>query len=428
MDRRKFISSLAFVSGGLILKPEALHAAENYSNKFGLSMLQGFTDETTTQFSIDVPKLMKVHYEVLDPANGKVFYPVKIESNTKLISSHRVEKIIFKDLYLNAGFQLIVRNAKNEIFDVRDFKTLDTQIKDARVAFLSCMLDLSPHKGPMWDIVNKADPDMLFLMGDVVYGDVYGKIYGKNMLWMRYLETRRAVPLYRRRKLIPSIAIWDDHDFGKNDTGGVFKNKSDSLKTFKCFYAQEPITKAYSVGPGVASSFEGFGQKFIFLDNRYWRGLNNSKGERGFFGDDQMNWLESQLKHGQSQTWLLQGSQFFTSFKEKSGTFESISPAELKKLGELLREENKPTLFASGDVHFSEVIDVPEELLGFQTYELTSSCLHSLTQPGLPKNDRRVTAALKENFIFVDFGKDGAMQATCYGIGEKQKFTVDISA
>lgn len=415
MDRRGFIKGLALASGGLFVDGETIESLEGVAFRSGVPILQGFTDETTAQFTVDLPRDLSVHYEVLDPKSGKVIEPILVSEGRREYSGFRVDKVLFKDLYLNDGFELFVLDERRRIIDHREFKTLDTNKKTARIALLSCMLDLNTAHYEMWRLVGSKDPDLLFMLGDNVYGDFYGIFHGPELLWMRYIQTRRALGLYRRKRLIPSIAIWDDHDFGKNNVSGGYKHREHSLETFNNFYAQVPIGPSHSSGPGVASSFTAFRQKFIFLDGRYWRNMKSRQWGVGFLGEEQMQWLERELRHEQEQTWIFQGSQFFGDHKVECGTYQKQAPYELEALGRQVRAHDKATYFVSGDVHFSEVSEVPREFLGYKAVEFTSSCLHSLVTVKPPKNNRRKMGATYENFLLLEILGSHNFRVDCYG-------------
>lgn len=430
MDRRQFVQGLFLFSAGGVadVLPAAARDSELAAIKFGLSMLQGFTDETTAQFAIDVPRNMKLHYEVREKHSGKKCLPYSVHAHKRRHSFWRVDHVLFDHLQVGYDYELFVLNEFNLAIDHREFKTLDTQKPSAKIALLSCMLDLNPHRGHMWQMVFETQPDILFFLGDNVYGDIMAIFDGPKLLWSRYLQTRSALPIYRAKKLIPTIAIWDDHDYGKNDVGGNYKYKHESLKTFHSFYAQEPIGTAYRRGPGVASSFTAFGKKFIFLDNRWWRGLGHKHADYGFLGEEQLNWFAGELNHQAAQTWVLQGSQFFGDFKKSSGTYESKSPDEFAHFLNLIRAHNKPTNFISGDVHFSEVTQLKNDILGHNSYEITSSCLHSFLHKSMPSRNNRVAGAIRENFIVVDTNvNQNDILLTCFGRGFKQRFSFEIA-
>lgn len=427
MKRRDFIQGMMVTYGGLHL-PIATLASEENPTKVdnGFPILQGFTDETSAQFTVDVPRKLKVHYEAVDIQSGRRLLPSKVESFGNSKNDFRVDRISFTDLYLGAGFYFTVFNKKNEIIDTRIFKTIDCRKSRARIAILSCMYDINEKHHQMWDMISRMDIDMYFLIGDSVYGDIGGVIHGPNFLWSRYIQTRQSLGLYSNRVLRPTIAVWDDHDFGKNNAGGDYKHKEKSLFTFNSFYGQEAIGPRHSRGPGASSSFSAFGQKFIFLDNRYWRSLPNQVSRKGYLGDDQLKWLKKELYHAENQTWIIQGSQTFGTYKRESGTFEYLAPDELYFVEKMIRDSNLPTWFVSGDVHFSEINKINGRSgLGFNSFEITSSSMHSLYKDQLPENSNRLagTGITKENFIVVDIERDSShVIARGYSPGDRVRF------
>ena len=64
------------------------------------------------------------------------------------------------------------------------------------------------------------------MLGDNVYGDTYGNINNLNNAYQK-----QKLVLEKFKLDFPFLAIWDDHDFGKNDGGNeyIFKNSSKQL-------------------------------------------------------------------------------------------------------------------------------------------------------------------------------------------------------
>jgi hypothetical protein len=418
------------VSGGALVDTSAVQSVEGFSLKFGFSILQGFTDETSAQFTVDVPKFLKLYYEVLDPQTGRRFYPKTQSAEARKYSFYRVDKLLFDDLYLSAGFQLIVKDKKNQVLDKRQFNTLDTSPRDARVALLSCMFDMSPMQKEMWQLVNASNPDLLLFMGDNIYADFLATAYGPELMWYRYIISRRTIPFYRQHKLIPTVATWDDHDYGKDNANGDYEHKENSQATFDAFYAQTPVNDKFSRGPGISSSFEAFGRKFILLDGRSYRRLNTPRYKKGYLGDEQMHWFREQAENFAGPAILLTGSQFFGGYDRTNDCYENIAPEEFDEFLKILASRSQPCLFGSGDVHFSEVMKLDRSFLGQTTYEITSSCLHSVPDPNPPKNKRRIFGAKQENFVVLDIGADAERQSVQgLGRGRRRHFatSIDIS-
>src|SRR5262249_1884847 len=98
-----------------------------------------------------------------------------------------------------------------------------------RIAVVSCMnCRRYPHQYA-WDTLVAAHPDLIAPLGANVYSDTRDKD-GVG----RWHVQQRNVPEYARAiRSFPSLAIWDDHDFGENDSDGTQPGKERSLELFK---------------------------------------------------------------------------------------------------------------------------------------------------------------------------------------------------
>src|SRR5690606_19511988 len=121
----------------------------------------------------------------------------------------------------------------------------------------------------MWKQLLAQDPEVLFLIGDNVYADRGGVFHtGKaddETLWKRNVETRNALYLYEHRRLVPTYATWDDHDFGQNNGNRTYSFLESSQKMFKEFWAQNPVKGLLESGPGIASALQLREQRFLLL-------------------------------------------------------------------------------------------------------------------------------------------------------------------
>ena len=67
-----------------------------------------------------------------------------------------------------------------------------------------------------------------------------------------------------------------------------------------------------------------------------------------------------------------------------------------------LADSDAKVLFLSGDRHFTEIMEIPAEVLGYQTYEFTSSPVHSNHRKIPPHNPLRVAGkGSVNNFMLV---------------------------
>src|SRR5262245_57837567 len=101
MNRREFLNNAAVVTGVAALPAEDLIYKPQLILRSGFSILQGYTNQTSAQFTIDLPRSLVVRYEAYDPETGRRFTPVLRTPNTRDFSDMRVDKIVFDNLYLN---------------------------------------------------------------------------------------------------------------------------------------------------------------------------------------------------------------------------------------------------------------------------------------------------------------------------------------
>src|SRR5262249_34437946 len=104
----------------------------------------------------------------------------------------------------------------------------------SRIAFGSCVHQDKPQ--PIWDSIVAAKPDLFLLIGDAIYADV-----PKDTKMHEAYAKLAAQPGFKAlRAACPVLAVWDDHDYGKNDAGAEFPQKDDSKKQFLTFFGEPP--------------------------------------------------------------------------------------------------------------------------------------------------------------------------------------------
>jgi alkaline phosphatase D len=425
MNRRLFLAG----AGGLAAASAFPFSAHAKSDRKTLSILQGHTSETATQLSVDIKKDVRVSYTLTDMKTGRVLSPTKLTPITHGSSDTRVDKLSFTGLTVNRRYHLIVKNSDTHaVLDDRFLSTVDLQKPGARVALMSCMNDSKGAMNEMWSVAEKAELDYLLFIGDNVYGD-FLFLHGPNYLWSRYVETRSNIPFYHWKELKPVIAVWDDHDFGKNNSDGKYKYKNHAYQIFQTFFAQEPDGKSLFRGWGNSTFFQAFDQNFAFFDSRYYRALPNPDGDPAFLGREQIDWMSKAMRNRPRPTWVLQGSPMFGR-REKQASYEYHAPRELEYFVDELRALKSPVIFGGGDLHFTEISKVDKNLLGYGTFELISSCMHSNTKSKYYDNPNpRLQGYLKENFLVLEKspGKDSmSWRVTCLAAKSTSPFQATL--
>lgn len=191
----------------------------------------------------------------------------------------------------------------------------------------------------------------------------------------RYTHTRSLPEMQPLLASASNYAIWDDHDFGPNDSDRGFWNKDKTLAAFKLFWPNP----GYGINgmPGITTRFEWADVEFFLLDNRYYRSPDNRKtGERTILGREQLQWLIDALASSRAPFKIVAiGGQVLN----PAAIYENyaIYPEERAELLERIRAENIPgVIFVDGDRHITELTKLEREGT-YPLYDLTVSPLTS---------------------------------------------------
>lgn len=212
-------------------------------------------------------------------------------------------------------------------------------------------------------------PDFMLWLGDNVYLREPDWNTRTGIL-KRYSHTRSNPELQPLLASVHHYAIWDDHDFGPNNSDRSFPYKNLTREAFKLFWAN-PF---YGLnGEGITTKFDWADVEFFLLDDRTFRSPNDRKtGERVLFGDMQIQWLIDALVNSKASFKIIaSGGQILNPV----AGFETYAtyPEEKAKLLNMIKEENiSGVIFLSGDRHHSEAMKLEREGT-YPLYEFTVS-------------------------------------------------------
>lgn len=227
----------------------------------------------------------------------------------------------------------------------------------------------------------KEKSDFMVWTGDNVYY-LAGQWNSYEGMVKKMLKSRNRYPINEFLQSCPQYAIWDDHDYGPNDSDGKFKMKDTALTVFKKFW-----TNPYYGTNGKNGVYCHFSQgdcDFFLLDSRF--DCDKDKNNRKLLGDVQMKWLKEQLAASKANfKFIFSGTQFLP--VEQSGETWGKFPDEHAEFMKFLTD-NKITgvILVSGDRHYSE-LNKQERAGTYPLYEFTCSPLTSFMDPTYPKNN-----------------------------------------
>jgi alkaline phosphatase D len=370
---------------GIIAVLTFIHCPAGAQQKY--SILQGTTSDTVTHFTVVAPSSDNLRFEVIGDTQRNLDSPMKSERVSHPNSPWVVYRLKFEGLNPNARYVLRTIDVDNHVVDQRNFKTLETRGAQGRIALVSCMLR-QIHNPFLWKnlALPQNRPDLMMFLGDSVYLDrsrlLSTKLPKSSLeVWQSFVLSRNRLGVYFWRDLVPILSVWDDHDSGGDNVDPKsFPFMAQVRQVYETFFANEPIEGRINAGPGMAKQFEAFGKNFLMLDGRSFRGLDP---ESPMFGKEQESWLAERVQPGGNI--ILNGSQFFGKHLRKDSleyNWPAYAPEFNHRLRAIGEAKDASFVFASGDIHFSQIQHLEPEILGYPTVEITSSSAHSMIFPG----------------------------------------------
>lgn len=246
-------------------------------------------------------------------------------------------------------------------------------VADFRVAFGSCARYAWDREQRIFDGVVSQSPDLFFWLGDNVYADTEAP----EMIADELRRQRNVAPLQPLIRSVPQLAIWDDHDFGYNNSDGSSPGKQQALAVFRRYWAN-PSSGLPST-PGVFFDYSYGGIDFMFLDGRYHRDPNDAPDgpTKNFLGAGQMAWLKERLLASRAPFKVLVCGSGWSSADGPRGDTWSAFLTERNSLFDFIRDRGiDGVVLLSGDSHVGELNCIPRSQAGgYDLYDLVSSPL-----------------------------------------------------
>jgi alkaline phosphatase D len=222
--------------------------------------------------------------------------------------------------------------------------------------------------------IHKKDPDFMLWLGDNVYLRE-ADWNSETGILHRYTHTRSTPELQPMLANMHHYGIWDDHDYGPNNSDRSYHKKKYTEKVFKHFYPG----LSYIFDEGTTSYFQWADCEFFLLDNRFWRTPNKRTDidKHDIIGEPQMEWLLDALVNSYAPfKFVVIGGQFLSTVKEHERHI-NFAPEERQALIEAITKlKINGVIFLTGDVHHTELsrLDLKN---GYPLYDLTISPLTS---------------------------------------------------
>jgi alkaline phosphatase D len=216
-------------------------------------------------------------------------------------------------------------------------------------------------------------PDMMLWLGDNVYFRENDQTSPAGMSY-RYRKDRSHPALQPLLRVGHHFAIWDDHDYGPDDSNASFVFKTHSLALFQRYW---PNASYGMPGlPGTFGSFSFNDVDFFLLDGRYYRDhdqLENHPG-KGLYGAAQLRWLKNALLASRATFKIIAGGSVFLKEASRYESWGNFAAEKSEFLDWLEKSRVPGVLLMSGDVHHT-VLRKLDRRGTYPLYELTCSPL-----------------------------------------------------
>ena len=428
MRRREFVSLLSATTASIAFgfKPAELSAQQQPPNpsawlRSGPMLGHSEMTETVVWLQTSKPCSAEVRFwKQGQPLTARISEIVKTSDENDFIARFKLTRLEFGtrydyEIYLD-GWRVPL--ASSPSFQSQAMGRYRTDPPPLRLAIGSCAYINDPdYDRPgnsygggyeIFQTIARQKPDAMLWLGDNIY---YREADYLNETAMRYRYAHgRALP--EMRELLASThhyAIWDDHDFGPNDSDRSYRTPETSLRVFKDYWANA----AYGTSevPGVYSRFEWNDVEFFLLDDRYYRSPNRSplNPRKEMFGAAQMQWLMDALASSNAPFKIIAGGNQMMNPLTPFEAWGNFPEEQKRLLAYLVEARISGVLFVSGDRHFSELIRRVEPNL-YPLYDFTSSALTSTpAEPATAElnNPARVPGTLvrgARNFGLIETG------------------------
>lgn len=246
----------------------------------------------------------------------------------------------------------------------------------------------------IFNSIHDKNPDFMLWLGDNTY--LRESDWNSRTGFVhRYTHTRSLPELQPLLASTHHYAIWDDHDFGPNNSDSSYWLKETASEIFQLFWGN-PNYDVTGNG-GITGFFQWGDLDFFLLDNRYHRTSNkNFTGTRQILGSDQIDWLINALSFSDAPfKFIVVGGQVLST--ESLYENHAVFSEERRYLLDKIREAKiEGVIFLDGDRHHTVLSKMQESKYVYPIYDLTCSSLTA----GAYKNDETFNAyKLEETLV-----------------------------
>jgi alkaline phosphatase D len=244
-----------------------------------------------------------------------------------------------------------------------------------RIALGSCVGRRGHHAAAAFgEMAARRHCDVLLMLGDNHYADTTDPAKLRD-----YYHMQRTVDGFASViRHTPTYAIWDDHDYGPNNSDGTEDGKATSLRVFSQWWANPAAGEPEN--PGCYYRFVRGDLEFFMLDDRYYRTPNKAKddGHKTMLGTRQLQWLKDGLSASTAKFKIIAaGSEWQT--RTQADGWASFARDRQEIFDHVRSMEN--VVFVSGDRHFTAGYQIQGRFVEFTSGPIGSNNATLLENP-----------------------------------------------
>jgi phosphodiesterase/alkaline phosphatase D-like protein len=235
------------------------------------------------------------------------------------------------------------------------FRTFGDGPWSFRLAFASCAETGSASS--VFDAIRTTQPDLFIHMGDFHYEDIAAADVGR---FRRAFDAVMASPTQSRLyRSVPIAYMWDDHDYGGNNSDGSSASRPAVLAVYRQFVPHYPLN-----GDGLTGIHQAFtiGRVRVIMTDERSQRTSSRAGlrTRSMLGASQLQWLKAQLSAASSAPlvvwvntvpWIAKAGSFSDNWGSYAAEREDIAN-HINRLGLTRR-----IVMLSGDAHMVAIDD-----------------------------------------------------------------------
>lgn len=231
----------------------------------------------------------------------------------------------------------------------------------------------------------------------------------------RVSRDRRMKVVQKFMAAMPHYFIWDDHDFGPNNSGKSFVLRSESREVFKNYTLNPTYGEE---GKGIYTKISYNDVDFFLTDDRYFRSeekmIDSVDGKpnpaKTYFGSMQMDWLKNALLYSTSPFKIIASGSQVLNPVSNAETLRDYSFEYNELIDFITSHKITGVIFLTGDRHHSEVIKL-DRSNAYTLYDITVSPLTASVgtlRGGEINNPARLANTLVEAQNFANISVTGA--------------------